>query len=106
MWGEYCLLECLEYNCTAILECEAVRVDMKSTVKMIFAAAALAFALATFVARPVAAQDATIAPAENLVVDGVPAIPASLAATAGRYGSFRTATMADWSSSAPKPPPI
>jgi dipeptidyl aminopeptidase/acylaminoacyl peptidase len=43
------------------------------------------------------AQEATIAPGENLVVDGVPAIPASLAETAGRYGSFRTATLADWS---------
>ncbi|HUE43923.1 MAG TPA: S9 family peptidase [Candidatus Sulfotelmatobacter sp.] len=43
------------------------------------------------------AQEATITPGENLVVDGVPAIPASLAETAGRYGSFRTATLADWS---------
>ena len=30
------------------------------------------------------------------MVDGVPAIPASLAETAGRYGSFRNATLADW----------
>ncbi len=43
------------------------------------------------------AQEATITPGENLVVDGVPAIPASLAETAGRYGSYRTATIADWS---------
>jgi dipeptidyl aminopeptidase/acylaminoacyl peptidase len=42
------------------------------------------------------AEDGTIAPAENLVVAGVPAIPASLAETAGRYGSFRNATLADW----------
>jgi dipeptidyl aminopeptidase/acylaminoacyl peptidase len=42
------------------------------------------------------AQEATIAPGENLVVDGVPAIPASLADTAGRYGSYRGATLADW----------
>jgi dipeptidyl aminopeptidase/acylaminoacyl peptidase len=42
------------------------------------------------------AQEAAIAPAENLVVDGVPAIPASLAETAGRYGSYRGAGMADW----------
>jgi dipeptidyl aminopeptidase/acylaminoacyl peptidase len=42
------------------------------------------------------AQEATIAPAENLVVDGVPAIPASLAETAGRYGSYRAASLADW----------
>jgi dipeptidyl aminopeptidase/acylaminoacyl peptidase len=43
-----------------------------------------------------AAQDGPIAPAENLVVEGVPAIPASLVETAGRYGSFRNATLADW----------
>jgi len=43
------------------------------------------------------AQDAAIAPGENLVVEGVPAIPASLVETAGRYGSYRSATLADWS---------
>ena len=43
------------------------------------------------------AQDGAIAPAENLIVEGVPAIPASLVETAGRYGSFRNATLADWS---------
>src|SRR5689334_2092310 len=42
------------------------------------------------------AQDGAIAPAENLVMEGVPAIPASLVETAGRYGSFRNATLADW----------
>jgi dipeptidyl aminopeptidase/acylaminoacyl peptidase len=41
-------------------------------------------------------QEASIAPGENLVVEGVPRIPASLAETAGRYGSFRNATLADW----------
>jgi dipeptidyl aminopeptidase/acylaminoacyl peptidase len=41
-------------------------------------------------------QEATIAPAENLMVDGVPPIPTSLAETAGRYGSFRNANLADW----------
>jgi len=43
------------------------------------------------------AQDGAIAPAENLIVEGVPAIPASLVETAGRYGSFRSATLVDWS---------
>jgi dipeptidyl aminopeptidase/acylaminoacyl peptidase len=42
------------------------------------------------------AQDGTIAPAENLIVEGVPAIPSSLVENAGRYGSFRNATLADW----------
>ncbi len=50
------------------------------------------------VLRPYAAsaQDGTIAPAENLIVAAVPAIPASLVETAGRYGSYRSATLADW----------
>ena len=42
------------------------------------------------------AQEAVIAPPENLIVDGVPQIPASLVETAGRYGSFRSANLADW----------
>jgi len=41
-------------------------------------------------------QEAVIAPGENLVVDGVPKIPAALAETAGRYGSYRSAGFADW----------
>jgi len=54
-------------------------------------AAALSIGPAT-----VSAQEATVAPNENLVVQGVPGIPASLVETAGRYGSFRNATLADW----------
>jgi dipeptidyl aminopeptidase/acylaminoacyl peptidase len=41
-------------------------------------------------------QEAVLPPAENLVVDGVPKIPASLAETAGRYGSYRFAVVSDW----------
>ncbi|HEU4748189.1 MAG TPA: prolyl oligopeptidase family serine peptidase [Gemmatimonadaceae bacterium] len=37
-----------------------------------------------------------ITPAENLVVDGVPAIPARLAAEVRRYTESRAATLADW----------
>jgi dipeptidyl aminopeptidase/acylaminoacyl peptidase len=48
-------------------------------------------------AAQTSAQEGVIAPAENLVVDGVPGIPASLVETAGRYGSYRSATLADWS---------
>jgi dipeptidyl aminopeptidase/acylaminoacyl peptidase len=43
------------------------------------------------------AQEATIAPSENLVADGIAKIPASLAETAGRYGSYRSASFVDWS---------
>ena len=49
-----------------------------------------------FFAEAVPAQEAVIAPADNLVVDGVPKIPASIAETAGRYASYRSANFADW----------
>jgi dipeptidyl aminopeptidase/acylaminoacyl peptidase len=42
------------------------------------------------------AQEAAIAPAENLVTDGIAKIPASLVETAGRYGSYRSASFVDW----------
>jgi dipeptidyl aminopeptidase/acylaminoacyl peptidase len=45
---------------------------------------------------PLLPQEATIAPADNLIVDGVPKISASLADVAGRYGSYRSATIVDW----------
>jgi dipeptidyl aminopeptidase/acylaminoacyl peptidase len=44
----------------------------------------------------IAGQDAVVTPPESLVVDGVPKIPASLAETAGRYGAYRNAAIADW----------
>jgi dipeptidyl aminopeptidase/acylaminoacyl peptidase len=54
------------------------------------------FALFAVSGRPAHAQEPAIAPGENLIVDGVPPIPASLADTAGRYSSYRGATLADW----------
>src|SRR5207245_8182511 len=53
-------------------------------------------ALAILAALPAPAQDAYIAPPENLVVDGAPKIPAALAETAGRYASFRSANLLGW----------
>src|SRR5712692_3872501 len=53
-------------------------------------------ALGFFALAPVRAQDSVITPSDSLVVDGVPKIPASLAETAGRYGSYRSASLADW----------
>lgn len=38
----------------------------------------------------------TISPGENLVVDGIPPIPAVIADRARRYTEFRTASLADW----------
>ena len=42
------------------------------------------------------AQEAAITPPESLVVDGVPRIPAALAANASRYAAYRSATLTDW----------
>jgi dipeptidyl aminopeptidase/acylaminoacyl peptidase len=53
-------------------------------------------AISILMALPARAQDTYLTPADNLVVDGVPKIPASLAETAGRYGSYRSASLADW----------
>ena len=41
-------------------------------------------------------QEAVMAPNENLVVEGIPPIPASLAEKADRYTNFRAATVASW----------
>ncbi len=43
-----------------------------------------------------AAQQGEIKPGDNLVVEGVPAIPASLAAEVARYTEFRSALQMDW----------
>src|ERR1700752_2229479 len=42
------------------------------------------------------AQGDEIVPNENLVAEGIPKIPASLAENVGRYSEFRTATFASW----------
>src|ERR1700686_1576371 len=47
-------------------------------------------------AGAIGAQEPSITPPESIVADGVPAIPASLAETAGRYGAYRSASLADW----------
>src|SRR2546425_12660085 len=65
------------------------RIEMKKRQLLLLAGMLLA-------AVYVSAQEAVIAPPENLIVGGVRQIPASLAETAGRYGSFRSANLADW----------
>jgi len=54
--------------------------------------------LALLAAGPLVAQAPTgvLAPADNLVVDGVPDIPATLAAEVHRYTEYRYATFRDW----------
>ncbi|HEX2204199.1 MAG TPA: S9 family peptidase [Longimicrobium sp.] len=62
------------------------------------AALALALALAAAAEAPAQQPQAprTLTPGDNLVVDGVPAIPASLAAEVRRYTESRGAGLADW----------
>jgi dipeptidyl aminopeptidase/acylaminoacyl peptidase len=43
-----------------------------------------------------AAAQGSIQPNDNLVVEGIPPIPASLATTVARYTEFRTANLQDW----------
>lgn len=54
------------------------------------------FVLVWLAVLPTAAQESYVAPPESLVIDGVPNIPVALAETAGRYASFRSASISDW----------
>ena len=54
---------------------------------------ALAVLLAAAVAVP---QGGEITPGDNLVVEGIPKIPASLAVEIGRYTDFRSAGLTSW----------
>lgn len=51
---------------------------------------------AMLMGAPLCAQEAVIAPPESIVAEGVPKIPATVAETAGRYGQYRSAGLADW----------
>ena len=42
------------------------------------------------------AQEVTLTPPESIVPEDVPKIPTSLVETAGRYGAYRSAGLADW----------
>jgi dipeptidyl aminopeptidase/acylaminoacyl peptidase len=53
-------------------------------------------AVCALAAGPLLAQTGEILPNENLVVDGIPRIPAAIAEAMGRYTEFRTASLADW----------
>jgi dipeptidyl aminopeptidase/acylaminoacyl peptidase len=56
----------------------------------------LTLVLVLLAVSSVQAQDAVVAPPENIVVSGVPAIPAALAETAGRYKENRAAFAPSW----------
>ena len=62
-------------------------------VKLVIRSIVIVFGLSL----PIFAQSSgSIAPAENLVVEGVPAIPASLAETVDRYTNYRGAGIMNW----------
>src|SRR6201993_1879323 len=69
---------------------EAFPVKIRS---QLLAAAALMYCAA---ASLCSAQDGNVTPNENLVVEGIPAIPASLAESIDRYGNYRGAGLASW----------
>jgi dipeptidyl aminopeptidase/acylaminoacyl peptidase len=56
----------------------------------------LPVALLLLAAVGAAGQEAVLAPPDTLVLDNVPAIPASLAESAGRYAESRSALPTDW----------
>ena len=57
----------------------------------------LAFLLLLLAGGPlVVAQDEVIAPTDNLVVEGIPKIPSSLAEEINRYTEFRYAALSNW----------
>ena len=60
---------------------------------LLLAGAVLVAALLTSVAF---AQGTAIVPGDNLVVEGIPAIPSSLADEVGRYTEFRAAGISSW----------
>jgi dipeptidyl aminopeptidase/acylaminoacyl peptidase len=55
-----------------------------------------ACAVVVLAGAAVVAQEATITPPESIVAEGVPKIAAAVAETAGRYGAYRSAGLADW----------
>src|ERR1051326_870528 len=57
---------------------------------------ALLIALANFGRAEKATAPATLKPGENLLVQGVPAIPAAIAERANRYTEFRSASVFSW----------
>jgi Tol biopolymer transport system component len=65
---------------------------MNSLTRMLTVLVSTTLALAALAS----AQEAVIAPGENLVVDGIPPITASLVETAGRYSEYRYAFPSDW----------
>src|SRR5437016_13185364 len=59
-------------------------------------AALLLLSLVPVAQNAPANQPAVIRPGDNLVVENIPPIPASIVEKANQYGEFRTANLLDW----------
>src|SRR2546422_8498175 len=59
-------------------------------------ALSLLISLNDFASAQEAAAPATLKPGENLLVQGIPAIPATIAEQANRYTEFRSAAVFSW----------
>jgi dipeptidyl aminopeptidase/acylaminoacyl peptidase len=57
------------------------------------------FSILLMSVMPVFAQGPVLTPGDSLVMGSIPPVPAYLADTAGRYGSYRSATLLDWNPS-------
>jgi dipeptidyl aminopeptidase/acylaminoacyl peptidase len=58
--------------------------------------AVFAVAVSLVLVPVVAAQPKTVAPGDNLILEGIPPIPQALADRVARYTDFRSAILADW----------
>ncbi len=56
----------------------------------------VSFLLVSAAIPGLSAQEVTLMPPESIVAENVPKIPTSLVETAGRYGAYRSAGLADW----------
>src|SRR5439155_23716271 len=85
--GKACVSNCLRCKKYGVVSART-RIKMKNRLTAVLVVVALGACAEAgrSVLHPYSAmaQDGTIAPAENLVVEGVPAIPAALVETAGR----------------------
>ena len=61
-----------------------------------------ALCLLLLLAPVASAQDKFLVPGDNLIIDGVPNIPQSLADKVARYTDFRPASFADWHPTKPE----
>ena len=80
----------------AFLHVKSLCCEMCAAVIVLLLALAVAAPRPTLAQSANPSQEAVVAPNENLIVEGVPPIPQSLAEKADRYTNFRSAFFASW----------